>query len=64
MVTKMLRDDRRRWGLTEAQAARRFGVSLRAYRSFEAGEAAPNYATYERICALFGWPQTYVKRGT
>jgi DNA-binding XRE family transcriptional regulator len=60
-VTKMLRDDRSRWGWSEAQAARRVGVSVRTYRAFEAGEQAPNFETYDRICKLFGWPQTFPK---
>jgi DNA-binding XRE family transcriptional regulator len=59
MVTKMLQDDRRRWGWSEAQAARRVGVSVKRYKVLEAGEQAPNFATYDRICKLFGWPQTF-----
>lgn len=59
-MTEMLRDDRLRWGMTEAQAARRFGVPLTTYKRFEAGEQAPNFEVYNRICELFGWPRTFV----
>jgi transcriptional regulator with XRE-family HTH domain len=61
MVTKMLRDDRRRAGWSEAQVAWRVGVSVATYRRFESGEQAPTFDTYERICKLFGWPQSFVK---
>jgi DNA-binding XRE family transcriptional regulator len=62
MVTKMLRDDRRRAGWSEAQVAWRVGVSVAKYRRFEAGEQAPNWQAYDRICDLFGWPRTFVQR--
>jgi hypothetical protein len=61
MLTDMLRRDRERWGMTEAEAARRFRVSLRAYREIEAGERMLDFATYDAICKTFGWPQAFVR---
>ena len=37
-----------------------FGASVRGYRELEAGERMPNLETYERICELYVWPQTFV----
>jgi Helix-turn-helix domain len=56
----MLRRDRERWGMRECQAAWRVGVSVREYRELEAGERWPDYVTWDRICKLYGWPQTFV----
>ena len=42
------------------QAAWRLGVSVREYREIEAGEGWPNGETWDRICNLYGWPQTFV----
>jgi len=41
------------------QAAWRLGVSLREYRELEAGACSPNLETWDRICKLLGWPQTF-----
>ena len=60
MLAKMLEDDRRRAGWSEAQAAQRLGVSVRAYRELEAGVRSPSFETWDRICKLFGWPQTFL----
>jgi len=54
----MLRRDRIRWGMTEAQAARRFRVTLNFYRQLEEGPAWPSYETSSAICETFGWPRT------
>jgi hypothetical protein len=27
----------------------------------EAGARSPSFETWDRICKLFGWPQTFVK---
>ncbi len=59
MLTDMLKRDRERWGMSEHQAARRFRVSVTAYRQIEAGERSPDFATYSAICELFGWPQAF-----
>jgi hypothetical protein len=37
------------------------GVSIREYRSFQAGEPWPDFETWDRICELYGWPQTFVQ---
>jgi hypothetical protein len=29
------------------------------YRELESGERWPSFDTYDRICKLFGWPQTF-----
>jgi transcriptional regulator with XRE-family HTH domain len=60
MFRKMLEDDRRRAGWSMGQAAWRLGVSVREYRELEAGEGWPNGETFDRICRLYGWPQTFV----
>lgn len=59
----MLVEDRRRAGWSVEQAARRLGVSLREYRAIEAGEQAPAWETWDRICKAFGWGQTLVGGG-
>jgi predicted transcriptional regulator len=43
----MLRDSRRREGLTEAQVAHRIGVSVTTYRRFEAGGQRPTVDVHE-----------------
>jgi hypothetical protein len=45
-------------GMRECRAAWRFRVSVREYRELEAGERWPDYVTWDRICKLYGWPQT------
>jgi DNA-binding XRE family transcriptional regulator len=59
MFRKMLEDDRRRAGWSVGQAAWRLGVSIRTYREIEAGERWSNWETWDRICKLYGWPQTF-----
>jgi hypothetical protein len=39
-------------------------VSVREYRELEAGERVPDFATWDRICKLYGWPQTFVRQVT
>ena len=56
----MLRRDRERWGISECQAAWRFGATVREYRELEAGERSPDFETWDRICKMYGWPQTFV----
>ena len=60
-VAMMIRD-RARLGFTIGQAAWSIGVSPREYRELEAGERWPNYATWERMCEVFGWPQAFEGR--
>jgi DNA-binding XRE family transcriptional regulator len=61
MLTDMLRRDRERWGVSEAKAARRFGISLRTYRGIEAGEELFDFDAYSAMCRLFGWPQAFIQ---
>ena len=55
---EMLCRDRERWGFASAKL--RLGVSVREYRQLEAGERWPDSVTWDRICTLYGWPQTFV----
>lgn len=59
MFRKMLEEDRLRAGWSIGQAAWRLGVSIREYRELEAGERWPDGETFNRICELYGWPQTF-----
>jgi hypothetical protein len=57
----MLKRDRERLRLREARAAWLAGVSVREYRELEApGERWPTFETWDRICKLYGWPQTFL----
>jgi plasmid maintenance system antidote protein VapI len=61
-VTKfadMLECDRKRMGLTVGRAAHRFGVPPSEYREIEAGSRYSSFDTYDRICRLFGWGQSF-----
>jgi hypothetical protein len=33
------------------------------YRELEAGERWPDSETWDRICKLYGWPQTFATGG-
>jgi hypothetical protein len=59
----MIRRDRERWGMREAEAAWRFGVTVREYRELEAGTRWPTFDTFDRVCKLYGWPQAFVVNG-
>ena len=59
MLPKMLAQDRRQAGWSVGQAAWRLGVSVREYRELEAGTRSPSFETWDRICKLYGWPQTF-----
>jgi hypothetical protein len=39
-------------------------VSVREYREIEAEDRMPSLNTYRRISELYGWPQTFVTRGS
>jgi hypothetical protein len=43
----------------QSLAAWEFGLSIREYRELEAGERSPSFATWGRICKVYGWPQTF-----
>ena len=59
----MLPDDARAESVKAAssveQAARRLGVSIRAYHEVEAGARSPNSETFDRICRTFGLAQIF-----
>jgi transcriptional regulator with XRE-family HTH domain len=61
MLSAMLEHDRKRAGWSVGQAAWRLGITERAYRELEAGTRWPSRQTFDRICELYGWPQTFVK---
>jgi hypothetical protein len=56
----MLEHDRRRVGWSMDRASWQLVVSIREYRELEAGDGSPSFATWDRICKLSGWPQTFV----
>ncbi len=58
----MMERDRKREGLRLCRAAWLLGVSVREYRALEVGDVFPDVATWDRICELCGWPQTFVGR--
>jgi hypothetical protein len=37
------------------------GVAVREYRELEAGKRYPTFETWDRICKLYGWPQTFAR---
>jgi transcriptional regulator with XRE-family HTH domain len=55
----LLRRDRQRRGFTIGQVAWRLGVKPQEYRELEAGTRSPDFETWDRICKLYGWPQTF-----
>jgi len=59
MFSDMLQRDRKHSGLRIAQVAWHLGITPAAYRRLEEEEAWPTFDTYDRICKLFGWPQTF-----
>jgi transcriptional regulator with XRE-family HTH domain len=59
MLPAILERDRKRAGWSVARAAWRLGVSICEYRELEAGTRSPSFETWDRICKLFGWPQTF-----
>jgi DNA-binding XRE family transcriptional regulator len=48
--------DRKR--LRPVEMAGHLRLTLRQYQALEAGERPPSWETWDRICKLFGWPQT------
>jgi hypothetical protein len=55
----MLEPDRRQAGWSLCRAAWALGVSIQEYRELEAGVRSPSFETWDRICKLYGWPQTF-----
>jgi transcriptional regulator with XRE-family HTH domain len=60
MFSDLLRRDREAAGLSIGQAAGRLRLTAAEYRRLEAGVRTPNFETWDRICKLYGWPQTLV----
>jgi hypothetical protein len=50
-------------GFRVCRAAWLLGVSVREYRELEAGTRFPTFETWNRICKLYGWPQTFLVNG-
>jgi transcriptional regulator with XRE-family HTH domain len=53
-VSKKLRTIRKKNGLTQAELARRVGVSRSYINKIENGEAKPSLALLERIASILG----------
>jgi hypothetical protein len=51
--------DRDRRGFTVGQVAWRLGVKPQECRELEAGKRSPDFDTWDRICKLYGWPQSF-----
>jgi hypothetical protein len=54
----MLKEGWRRRGFTTGQVAWRLGVKPQEYRELAAGT---DFTTWDRICKLYGWPQTFAE---
>jgi hypothetical protein len=54
----MTRADAEFWA--SAPRCWRFGLRVRDYRELEAGIRYPTFETWDRICKLYGRPQTFV----
>jgi hypothetical protein len=52
-----LPDDRERLRLRPVQMAGRLGLTLRAYRTLEAGELHVTNDLFERVVDLYPWPR-------
>ena len=57
----MLAEDRQQAGFTVGQVAWRIGVTPAVYRELEAGTRSSTFDVWDRICKLYGWPQTFVE---
>jgi hypothetical protein len=54
----MMERGRKREGFRVCRAAWLLGINVREYREIEAGKRSPTFETWDRICKLYGWPQT------
>ena len=61
LFSDLLERDRIRSGLRVCQVAWRLAVSARKYRELMAGNCYPDFETFDRICQLFGRPQTFAR---
>jgi hypothetical protein len=57
ILVQHLPPDRERMGLREVEMAGRLHLTLREYRSLEAGELHITFDLCERIVDLCGWPR-------
>jgi hypothetical protein len=57
----MLERDRPRRGLRVCRAAWLLRAPVREYRQLETGESWPTWEIWDRICTLYGWPQTFTR---
>lgn len=63
MFGTILKPDRERNGMTQAQLARCLRVSLADYRLVEDDKQPASLVMYECVSDLFGWPEAYVGSG-
>jgi DNA-binding XRE family transcriptional regulator len=56
----MLERDRKRNGYRVCWVAWRLGVSPQEYRELETGTSLPTFDTWDRICKLYGWSQSFI----
>jgi hypothetical protein len=64
MLTDMLERDRKRYGFAVGQAACRLGLTVPQYRALLEGRHQMFADTWQRICDLYGWPQTFAATST
>jgi hypothetical protein len=55
----MMARGRKREGLRVCRAAWLVGVTVRQYREMEAGDRVPDNDAWDRMCKLYGWPQSF-----
>jgi Helix-turn-helix domain len=62
MLPKLLEQDRKRagWSVRSGRVGTR--REHREYRELEAGKLSPSWETFDRICKLYGWPQTFAAK--
>jgi hypothetical protein len=59
VLPAMLEHDRTQAGWSVGHAAWWLGVTVAEYREIEAGARSPGFETWDAVCKLFGWPQTF-----
>ena len=60
MFATILKRDRIRNGMTQAETARGLGISLATYQAVEAEDEPATGDLYAKTVELFGWPSAYV----
>ena len=56
---KMLREGRERRGFTIGQVAWRLGITRQQYVELEAGRLDVTPDLWQRMCDVYGWPQSF-----